>query len=512
MLTSRRAWISLFAISTLIASAAAACGGGGDTTSSSSNGGASATSSSGTSSGKGGEGGDLFPMSSSSSGGTGGAPVVCDPNPTQGTEVWAKAAGDASGQNGISVATDAAGNVFVAGAFSGSITFGATTLTSAGAADAFIAKLDPSGNAVWAKRFGDAKAQSALAVAVDTNGFVIVAGFFLGTINLGGSTFTAPGCCFEDVFLAKFDGNTGNHVWSKAFGDINTQRAFGLAVNANSDIAMVGTFQTNTDFGSGTAMVSNGGDDAYVAMFSAAGNFKWQKQIGSANNDKAVGVAFDASGNVLVAGTALGTVDMGGGMISPVGQEAAMVAKYDPNGAFLWGKLFGDSKAAALGIGADGSGNVLVAGDHEGAINFGNNPLSAGIGSNVFVTKLDGQGGHVWSHSYGDGSAQHTRGLVVDKGGLPIVTGNFAGMIDFGDGALTSAGTLDAFIAKLDTKGCQVWAKALGDATSQDAAGVTIDASNNTLVTGTFSGSMTIGSTTLTSAGMSDVFIAKFGP
>ena len=80
--------------------------------------------------------------------------VKYDPN---GNLVWAKAATGSFSVSGFAVATDNSGNIFVTGSFGhhnfgGNVTFGTTTLTSVGGGDVFVAKYDPSGNVLWAKR------------------------------------------------------------------------------------------------------------------------------------------------------------------------------------------------------------------------------------------------------------------------------------------------------------------------------------------------------------------------
>src|SRR5690349_13691357 len=81
------------------------------------------------------------------------------------SHLWSQRFGDASFQNGYSVATDPAGNVYIGGTFQGSVNFGGSTLTSLGSNDIFLAKFSPTGAHVWSKRFGDSSIQIGQAVA-----------------------------------------------------------------------------------------------------------------------------------------------------------------------------------------------------------------------------------------------------------------------------------------------------------------------------------------------------------
>lgn len=515
-LRSSRATLSLVLSLTVVVTAAA-CGSKETTTSTGSGMGGSG----GIATGATGSGGDdLFNTVAASgstvasTGATGsstgtGMMMSCDPAPTTGPHAWSAVYGDAAAQYGLAITHDAAGNVIIAGAFSGTVAFGVNTLTSAGNSDIFVAKFAPDGAPIWAKSFGDGKDQSARAIAADAQGNVVVVGQFVGSVNFGGSSFTSVGPNFDDAFIVKL-GPQGNHIWSKKFGDINSQVPHGIAVSATGDIAMVGDFQTNMTFDA-IAINSAGDTDAFVAVFDSAGNAKWAKAFGDVGAQSAHAVAFDATGNVLVTGDTLGGIDFGQGAQALVGTDDAWAAKLTGAGAITWGKLYGDTKSSGEGIGADATGNVFLAGDHEGKIDFGGGALDNTFGPNVYVAKLDPSGKHIWSHTYGDSQSQHAKGLSVDGKGHAVVVGSFSGAIDFGKGKLASGGGVDGFVAKLDTQGCGTWQKGFGDASFQSASGVSADATGNVFITGSIAGTANLGGAVLTASG-DDVFLAKFAP
>lgn len=516
LLLSSRAPLSLLALSAGIVTVVACSSN--ETTSSS--GFPSTGGNSGMTTGGGGEGGEdtivgfttaaTTGPTTSATGSTGtGTMMVCDPNPTTGPHTWSKNHGDASAQYGLAITHDPTGNVIIAGAFSGSLTFGASTIVSAGATDIFVAKLSPDGAPIWAKGFGDAKDQSARGIAADAQGNVVVVGQFVGTVNFGGGALTSVGPNFDDAFLVKL-GPQGNHLWSKKFGDINSQVPHGVAVGPTGDIVMVGDFQTNMTF-DGVALNSAGDTDAFVAAFDSGGSAKWAKAFGDAAAQSAHAVAFDATGNVLLTGDTSGAVDFGQGSQALAGTQNAWAAKLSAAGSVTWGKLYGASKASGEGIGADAAGNVFLAGDHEGAIDFGGGALANTFGPNVYVAKLDPQGKEIWSNTYGDSQAQHAKGLSVDGKGHAVVAGTFFGSIDFGKGKIQSGGGVDAFVAKLDTLGCGTWQKGFGDTSFQSASGVSADAAGNVLITGSIAGTANLGGTVLTASG-DDVLVAKFAP
>jgi hypothetical protein len=515
-----------------------ACGGGGGTGNTDTFGTGGAKTSTGT-------GGDGFLFTTSTPGtgtdtgstGTGGAAPVCDGNPTSGPIAWARKNDDTDAQFGLAVATDAAGNVYLTGSYSGSLTIGSKTAEIANAAKAlFVAKLGPDGSAQWVHGYQAAQIglpaalATGKAIAVDSAGNVIVAGDFTGRIAFGATTIQSAGNFFGDIFLLQLD-SAGNVAHVAQVGDPlattpasggSTQTARGLAVQKTPTgdmVALVGDSEGTLDIGGGKTFPGAGVASAFVAVYFSSGlQARWGALLGDGTAAQSThAVAFDPSHDVVLTGNTSGALHFPGGTtVTPAGTQAAFVAKIKGDGsATSWAQVYGSGTAGGEAIAVGPGGDVYVAGDHQGDIDFGGGPLANKYGANVFVARLDNAGKHVWSRTYGDSTAQHARGLAVDAGGRAVLTGLFSGKIDFGGGALTSMGASDdIFVAKLDTHGCQVWAKSFGDTAEQAPSGLALDASGNALVIGTNTGATAFGSTTLTTAAgyYGDAFVLKIGP
>jgi hypothetical protein len=427
-----------------------------------------------------------------------------------GVLAWARGFGQPGDQYGTSVASDSAGNALVAGYFSGTLDLGGASLVNAGPPDVFLAKLDPSGAPLWAKQFGDTGDQRATGVAVDGAGNVAAVGTFSGTLDFGGGALTSAGA--SDVFVAKLD-PSGAHLWSKRFGDAGfSQYGTAVAVDGAGNVVVSGYFFGTVDFGGG-ALTSAGSDDLFVAKLDPSGNHLWSKSFGGLGSQYARSVAVDKAGNVILAGGFALSVDFGGGALASVGGQDIFVAKLDPSGNHVWSKRYGDAQdQVARGVAVDGAGNVVVTGDFKGAVNFGGNTLTSAGSSDVFIVKLGANGAHTWSKGFGDAQDQIGQSVAVDKDGNALVTGSLAGAADFGGGALTSGGNGDIFVVKLDASGAHQWSKRFGDAAPQVGQGIAADAAGNALVTGYFNGTVDFGAGPLTSAGGADIFLAKFGP
>jgi len=123
-------------------------------------------------------------------------------------------------------------------------------------------------------------------------------------VTLDGHSITTAGG--SDVFLAKLDAS-GAYLWGSSFGDFDEQRGVSVAVDVFGNIVVAGMFASSIDFGGGS-MVSAGGMDAFVAKFDPGGNYLWSKSMGDMVDQRAIGVATDSSGNILLTGDFMGTL------------------------------------------------------------------------------------------------------------------------------------------------------------------------------------------------------------
>jgi hypothetical protein len=298
-----------------------------------------------------------------------------------GSHLWSESYGDSSVQSGASIATDAEGNVLVTGAFSGMVSFGGSTLMSAGSTDIFVAKLGPDGSHIWSKSYGDSSAQDGAGIAADAEGNVLLTGAFSGAVSFGGDTLASVGAA--DSFVVKL-GPDGSHVWSHRFG---AGRGAGLAVDSASNVLVTGSFSGAASFG-GDTFQSKGAADVFVVKLGKDGSHLWSKACGDGNKDgttAGTAVATDAEGNVLVTGSFSGAVDFGGGALGGIALDI-YTWKLNPAGAHGWSHRYGDqSTQTSRGIAANANGNVFVTGSFSGTVDFGGSALASAGNTDIFV-------------------------------------------------------------------------------------------------------------------------------
>lgn len=315
--------------------------------------------------------------------------------------------------------------------------------------DVFVSKYDPNGNCVWAKGFGGAGEQNVQDVAVDGQGAILVVGGSAGNVQFGENPQLVNAGGF-DVFVAKLDPQ-GVAIWSKPLGDAGDQSAIGVATNPQGDVVVTGQFAGTINFSGGTPFQStNALYDAFVAKFDGSGAHIWSKSFGGAGTDSGYGVSVDGAGSVLVAGQFEGQVDFGGGPLNSAGGQDMFLVKLDSNqGAHLWSQRFGDAQEQVVRrVRSDPTGDVVICGDFNGTVNFGGGQMPSEGAADGFLARFNGTGIHLWSRRFGGAAGDYTNDVALDPLGNVLVAGSFQLAADFGGGVLVSLGSYDAFVAE----------------------------------------------------------------
>lgn len=291
--------------------------------------------------------------------------------------------------------------------------------------------------------------------------------------------------------------------WSRRFGDASVQHSIGVAVDGAGDVLIVGDFDGTFSLGGGSF---TGTSDMFLAKLNRFGTHVWSKPFINTGMQNIRDVAVEANGNVYIAGDFFSSINLGGSDLTSTAFKDVFVAKYDASGAHQWSQKYGGTNYdLATSIDADASGVAFTGQIWGGSVNFGGSPLGIGI----FVVKLDADGNHLWSRSLG-GSSSGLADVQLDAASKVALAGNFTGTIDFGPGPIASLGGNDVFVAKLDPQGNHLWSRRAGDTDNQYGAAVAVDPAGNVTATGAFFGAIDLGTGSLVSDGLTDVFVAGF--
>ncbi len=422
---------------------------------------------------------------------------------------WAQSAGGLDVDFGSSVSTDANGNVYVTGTFTSPvITFGSTTLTNAGYANIFIVKYNSSGNVLWAKQAGGTNDDRGISFA-DANGNLYITGRFSSpAITFGAVTLNNLNPGLFDIFTVKYD-SSGNALWAKGAGGSANDEGKSVVSDGSGNVYITGAFSSSTiNFGSITLLNANTDTlNIFVSKYDSSGNVIWAKNIGGTDNDIGGSITTDVNSNVFVTGYFQSTSINFGGIVltnaNPPFQDV-FVTKYDSSGNVLWAKSAGgNSSDSPSSIIIDINGNAYLTGSFQSpTITFGSTTLTNAGGYDIFVTKYDSSGSIVWANSSGNIANDFSSSISCDNSGSIFVTGSFqSSTISFGSTTLTNAGSSDIFIVKYDISGNALWAESLGGLTLDGISRISATSNGNLFLTGGFqSVTMALGSITLTNA------------
>jgi hypothetical protein len=451
------------------------------------------------------------------------------------TPHWVQQMGGKGVENGTAIAVDGFSNVYTAGTFSGTADFdpGPDTfnMTTAGAADVFITKLDASGRFIWAKQFKGSGEDYVSAIAVDEDGNVYTTGHFVDTVDFdpgeGQNILISTGRA--DAFISKLDAN-GNHIWVGKFGGTNNVRSNALALDGSGYLYIAGEFEGGADFDPGVTgyfAFSAGALDAFITKLDTAGKFVWVKKMGGLSNDQPYSIVLDKTGNMHLAGTFYGTTQLNPGFgtynLTSAGGKDIFIVKLDNTGSFLWARQMGgqmDDQVFSMAL--DASDNIYTSGRffHKADFDPGMNTLiltSAGS-SDAFISKLDTSGNLTWVKQVGGVGEDAVYKIALDTEAAVYTIGIFNESVTFDSGKsrinLQTAGATDVFVCKFDAAGELHWAYSMGGEGHDRGMDIALDRSGNIHTTGSFNVTADFapksGKRNLIAAGEADVFILKW--
>jgi len=463
--------------------------------------------------------------------------------------LWAKSMGGTNIEIGHSIAVDQDGNVISTGRFHGTVDFdpgpAVQNLVSSGAnRDAFIQKLNPGGDLIWAKRIGGTDNDFGVSMAVDSSGNIYTLGAYADIVDFDPGPGTA---ILEEqygaMFILKLD-PAGNFAWVKSveaypynpgladnFGDA-------IKIDRSGNIYVTTGFNDTVDFdpGPGTYWLTSAGTsalwDAVILKLNPDGDFLWAKQMGSASYDSGMSIDVDQQGNVYSTGYFTQTADFDPGPdtfnLTSLGGYDLYIQKLDSSGNFIWAKTIGqllyDQYGYGLAVNADG--DVYVSGTFNSTnMDFDPGPgvfnMKSAFNDNIFILKLNTLGDFVWAKQMGGQYGNETsRNIRLDRHGNIYNIGEFVQTADFDPGpgvaALTAFGNQhDIYIQKLDPDGNHVWVKQLGGIPSDRSAAIAIDPTGEVYATGSFYSTADFDPSenvlNLTAVGQQDAFVCRLG-
>ena len=410
---------------------------------------------------------------------------------------------------------DSSGNIYQVGSFTGTVDFdsgpGTASLTATAAEDAFVVKLDSTGQFVWVKKFSGASAEKATSITLDASGNPLVTGWYQGTVDFDPdasvTNITSQGV--EDAFIVKLN-PSGALQWAKSVGGSSSDGGRSITTDTAGNIVLGGWFYGTADFDPSSnvsSMTTNSGsNDNFVLKLDSAGNFTWVKGIiGLSNSGKSIlDVKTDLNNNVVVAGNFNGILDLDPGagtvQVNTLGGWDGFIVKLDSSGGFQWGQQIGsagydDVRAIAF----DSTNQIYIDGCFSGDIDFdpSSNVVKVGTqgGIDVYLAKLSPTDSLHWVKSWGSTGDDFAKQIYMDSNNNIKVDSTFKGAIDFDPGpntySLNTTGFFDVAVSVFDTNGNFFGVQTIGQPnTGDDSWTMALTPAGRPVVTGAFAGTM----------------------
>ena len=254
-------------------------------------------------------------------------------------------------------------------------------------------------------------------------------------------------------------------------------------------------------------------------------SLEWKARLSGSSETYLKKICVDPWGNSYTAGTFSGTVDFdpGPGVFTLTASEQdVFCCKLNPDGKFIWAiSISSPGMDWINNIAVDTVGDLYAVGEFTGTTDFdpgaGTYTISCAGSTDAYILKLHSSGSFLWAKSIAGPVDDRLQSVCIDSKGRICIAGNFSGTVDLdpgpGQSLITSIGTVDMFVARLDPSGSLIWVKQQGGITgSANPAGMYLDDQDALYTVGNFAGTITFDvptNTNLTPGSFFDSFILR---
>lgn len=324
-----------------------------------------------------------------------------------GDKEWLKVHGGAQNDLALSVIPSPSGGGYVMAGYTNSH----DTAMAYRFEDAWVVKLDKTGDTVWQRKLGGSGVDIANAVTAATDGSYVMAG---RTISSDGDVSGHNGA--DDVWIVKLDGN-GNILWEKTFGGSLVEVANSIVSTSDGGFIVAGYTNSNNGDVSGNHGSGLNQVDAWIIKLDKNGNKQWQKCLGGSRQDYGASIIASADGGYVMAGY---TLSNDGDVSGNHGDYDVWVVKLSGNGQLLWQKALGGSwEDIGSSVTAVQDGYVIAARttSNDGDV-IGNHGTQ-----DAWIIKVDATGNLVWQKTYGGTKGDGGRSIITTTVGNYVVAG-----------------------------------------------------------------------------------------
>lgn len=342
----------------------------------------------------------------------------------------------------------------------------------------------------------------------DSEGNLYISGSFEGSLELDSQTIIAEG---DDLFFLKV--NPDQEIqWIKSIGSPLNDAIVNMVIDSNDNLVASGFYWQQITFEDSTLTTTKNPKAYFLIQYDTNGNLNWAANIVGSNLKEVTDAAVSDDNQIYLSGYFQDTLFIGDTLLIAKGNTDAFIAKYNPDGQFLWALqegFQGDTRGLALATTSDGG--VAIAGYFNDTTRIAGNSFTANTSDwDVFISAYRQDGLPLWSKKAGGVFEEEVTGMAIDQEGNIFITGFLVGVMKISEelSIQSSNGNADFFLLKYDSEGNPLAARAYGGSLYQQTTG--IDIHNESLIlTGYYQGSMAFDQIQVTASGDFDGFVAS---
>ena len=424
---------------------------------------------------------------------------------------WAKHVGSTGiyGNEIISGFFSVGNDFYMVGVFNDNLYFPTDTIYSYGYEDIFISKFDSAGNLLWVKTIGGGNSnlmysEYANCVYDSLSNSIYFAGSFYEEIYFGNGISLSANFTDENLFIARMNLD-GTFLWANKITGNGNKGGAGVFSNNKNKIYLVTASDESLTFNNFQL-----GPGGYIALYDTSGNclsaqLKFTNSIRPYFNS--VSIEFIGSDLLLNGNYYNSSFQIDTALLLNHGSYDCFIARADSNANIKWIKSFGYTGLDYINkLSVDNSKNIYIVGGFKDSINLGNGNLYNST-PDIFIAKLDSNGNVIWNkQSFCTGANSSNNNLLSDGNGNCYITGFFTDTAHFGNYTVTTSGNDNTFIARYNTNGLCLGVKNFGDSHGFQLASYN---NGNIINAGLFTGTVSIGNTSMTSYRGYDIYISK---
>ena len=315
----------------------------------------------------------------------------------------------------------------------------------------FAARFSPEGELRWARSVSGQGLKGIAGIAAQSDDTLAISGFFEKTLELGDSTLESgldDGSTFS--FTALLDG-AGNTLWAQPAGYSGDTRASALALQSDGAIVIGGFFNDTTLIGDAQFTANTFDRDVFLACYSPAGEVRWARKAGGVIDDELSAMAIDEQGNIYATGILVGVMTLSEeiSIQSSTGNSDFYLLKYAPDGTPIFGRALGGQEVQqGLAIAVHG-GIVAIGGAYQGAMAFDGFQADAGASPDGFIAGFNLEGQARWLATIPADIVSLTSTIDYGPEGQLFAGGAFGQQATFDEATWTSIGNTGLFIGQL---------------------------------------------------------------